>query len=67
MFKNYLKGIEGIADYPVISLVAFFLFFVAMMLWWFRADKNHLDRLSGIPFDESPAGTFTGQTKNQPL
>lgn len=52
MFKNYLKGIEGIADYPVISLVAFFIFFLAIMAWWIRADKKQLDEMSQMPLDD---------------
>ncbi len=52
MFKNYLKGIEGIADYPVISMVAFFIFFVAMMAWWLRADKKQLNEMSEMPLDD---------------
>ena len=50
MFKNYFKGIEGIADYPVISLVLFFLFFVMMIAWWMRLSKKNLEELSRLPF-----------------
>ncbi len=53
MFKNYLNGIEGIATYPVLSLVVFFLFFVAISIWLFRADKKHLDELAQIPFNDA--------------
>jgi len=52
MFKNYLKGIDGIDTYPILSLVAFFLFFMAMAIWLFRADKRQLEELSCIPFNE---------------
>ncbi len=52
MFKNYFKGIEGIADYPVISMVAFFIFFIAMMAWWLRADKKQLNEMSELPLDD---------------
>ncbi len=52
MFKNYLKSIEGIADYPVISLVAFFIFFLAIMVWWLRADKKLLNEMSEMPLHD---------------
>ena len=52
MFKNYFKGIVGIADYPVISLVAFFLFFCIMMIWWMRTDKKQLEKMSEMPLSD---------------
>jgi cbb3-type cytochrome oxidase subunit 3 len=53
MFKNYLKGIEGIADYPIVSLVAFFMFFVVMTIWLVRADKEQLNKMAHLPFHET--------------
>lgn len=53
MFKNYLNGIDGIATYPVFSLLVFFLFFVSLSIWLFLADKKHLNELAQIPFNES--------------
>ena len=52
MFKNYLKGIEGIADYPVISMVAFFIFFVVIIVWWLRADKKLLNEMGEMPLHD---------------
>jgi cytochrome c oxidase cbb3-type subunit IV len=49
MFKNYLKDIEGIANYPTLSLVVFFLFFVAILVWMVKADKSHLRHMSELP------------------
>jgi hypothetical protein len=51
MFSNYLKGIEGIASYPLISLVVFFVFFLAMIIWWVKADKKQIKHLSEMPLD----------------
>ncbi len=53
MFKNYLKGIEGIASYPVFSLVVFFVFFLAMSIWVIRARKEQLDELARLPFHDT--------------
>ena len=50
MFKNYFNGIEGIAAYPVISLVAFFLVFLTVTIWSFKADKKELKKMSELPF-----------------
>ncbi len=53
MFKNYLKGIDGIETYPVLSLVVFFLVFVGISVWLIRADKNQLEKLARLPFQDS--------------
>ncbi len=52
MFKNYLKGIEGIANYPMLSLIAFFLFFILMSIWLYKADKNQMNELARLPFKD---------------
>ncbi|TAH42016.1 MAG: CcoQ/FixQ family Cbb3-type cytochrome c oxidase assembly chaperone [Bacteroidetes bacterium] len=52
MFKNYLKGIDGIADYPMLSLIAFFLFFIVMSIWLYKADKNQMNELAHLPFKD---------------
>lgn len=49
MFKNYFRGIEGIASYPMFSLLVFFLFFIAVFVWMWKADKNEMDEISKLP------------------
>ena len=52
MFKNYFNGIEGIASYPVFSLVVFFLFFLSLVIWLVRADQQALNKISRMPLEE---------------
>jgi cbb3-type cytochrome oxidase subunit 3 len=51
MFKNYFKGIEGIATYPMFSLLVFFIFFIAVFVWAFKTPKASLDEVSRIPLE----------------
>jgi len=51
MFKNYFKGIEGIATYPMFSLLVFFLFFIAVTIWAIKTDKKSLEEVSKIPLE----------------
>lgn len=51
MFKNYFKGIVGIANYPMFSLVVFFIFFLAVFIWSIKADKKKLEELSRLPLN----------------
>lgn len=48
-FINYLSGITDIGIYPLISLLIFFLFFTALIIYIFRADKTYLKYMSDMP------------------
>ncbi len=52
MFKNALSGIDGVAVYPVFSLIIFVVFFVSLGLLVFRSDKNYISHMEKLPFDE---------------
>lgn len=54
MFKfiqQYTETIENIAVYPMISLLIFFIFFVALLLYVIKMDKATVNELSNIPLD----------------
>ncbi len=51
--KHHMTGIDGIEIYPIISLLIFFVFFVALFFWVITAKKKHLDHVSNLPFDSS--------------
>ncbi len=52
MFDNIFKTIEGIAVYPVFSLLIFFLFFVGLAIWVLKVDKKYIQKMSEIPFEK---------------
>ncbi|RSK39291.1 CcoQ/FixQ family Cbb3-type cytochrome c oxidase assembly chaperone [Mangrovimonas spongiae] len=49
--KNHLESITGIEIYPLISLLIFFLFFVALFWWVVTAKKDYIDTVSNLPLD----------------
>lgn len=49
--KNHMDSISGIEIYPVISLLIFFTFFVALFWWVFTAKKDYIKKMSNIPLD----------------
>ena len=53
MFKNYFKGIDGIASYPMVLLVMFSIFFALMILWIWRTDKNYFKEQGSLPLDDN--------------
>lgn len=47
--KGNLENIDGVAIYPMISLLIFFFFFVGLFWWVFTAKKAHITEVSNIP------------------
>lgn len=56
--KNHMDSIAGIEIYPVISLLIFFTFFVALFWWVFTAKKDYIKRMSDIPLDNQNETTL---------
>tara|TARA_R110000868_G_scaffold355377_3_gene616885 strand:+ start:1898 stop:2092 length:195 start_codon:yes stop_codon:yes gene_type:complete len=54
--KGYMESIDGVATYPMISLLIFFAFFTVLFWWVFTASKEHIKEVSEIPLE----------TENQP-
>ena len=49
MYKNVLQAIDGIAIYPIISFLIFFVFFVGLTLVVIFSDNKHLAAMSQMP------------------
>jgi len=49
--KNHMESITGIEIYPLISLLIFFIFFVALFYWVFTAKKEYITVVSNLPLD----------------
>ena len=49
--KQYAESIDGVNIYPMISLVIFFLFFVALLYYVKKMDKSKAKEISRIPHD----------------
>lgn len=52
-FIHYLERITGVGIFPLTSLTIFFIFFLAMALWSFKADKRYINALKHIPFPDT--------------
>jgi len=49
--KHNLEGIDGVEIYPIISLLLFFLVFIAMLIFVFKLPKKNIDEISQLPLD----------------
>jgi hypothetical protein len=51
MIENNMRLIEGVGIYPIISLFIFLSFFITLIVWVLRVDKNYLGTMSTLPLD----------------
>ena len=67
MFKEVLESIEGIGIYPIISMIVFFIFFAALIIWYFKADRKYLNKMKNLPLDndEQPNSNNTGEINDK--
>ncbi len=50
--KGYLESIEGVATYPMLSLLIFFIFFMLLGWWVFTASAKYIKEVSELPLEE---------------
>lgn len=49
--KGPLESIDGVAIYPIISLLIFFIFFTALFWWVVTARKEYIKEVSHLPLE----------------
>jgi cytochrome c oxidase cbb3-type subunit IV len=50
-FIHYLEKITGVSIYPLISFIIFGLFFLVVLVWVLKTDKQKIYDVSRIPLD----------------
>lgn len=50
-FINYLEKIAGIDVFALISFSIFFVFFLLILVWAWKADKTMIEEISRIPLE----------------
>ena len=49
--KGHLESIDSVQVYPIISLLIFFIFFIALLWWVFSMKKPYIKEVSNIPLE----------------
>jgi hypothetical protein len=49
--KHFFENIAGIEIYPMISLLIFFFFFLALGIYVFIMRKSHAQYMASVPLD----------------
>jgi len=50
--KHNMETIDGVAIYPVMSLLIFFFFFVGLGAWVYSYKKDKISEMSQIPLND---------------
>ncbi len=52
-FINYLSEIVNVEIYPMISLIIFVLFFIGLIIYVIKSDKNYIKKMSDMPLENN--------------
>ncbi len=52
-FINYLSEIVNVEIYPLVSLIIFVLFFVGLVIYVIKSDKNYIKKMSDMPLENN--------------
>jgi cytochrome c oxidase cbb3-type subunit 4 len=50
--KHNMETIAGVEIYPILSLLIFFVFFLALGIWVFTYEKEKIQELSQLPLND---------------
>lgn len=65
MYTEVLGSIDGIAIFPIVSLVVFVTFFTGMLVWAFRLGGDRLAALARMPLDPTGDGAVRSDRPSQ--
>jgi cbb3-type cytochrome oxidase subunit 3 len=60
MFKQFVGQVSGHNIYLIISLLIFFIFFVAIALLLIKMNKKHIAYMSGLPLNDDKEEIYEG-------
>lgn len=52
MFKHYFEQIHNVEIWPIISLSIFFIFFICLLLYVWKADKGYITAMKNLPVED---------------
>ena len=56
--KHNLTGIDGVALYPILSLLIFIMFFIIVIVYVVRMERTRIEELSAAPIEEDTIVDF---------
>jgi len=63
MYKNVLQNIDNIEIWPVLSLIIFFVFFLGILIYVLKVDKNYIKMMKELPMNDGTDEKSTSQNQ----
>jgi hypothetical protein len=63
MYKDILGSVEGVELYAITAMIVFILFFVGIIIWLIKVDKNYIKKMSKLPLQEDNKETPNEEVK----
>jgi cbb3-type cytochrome oxidase subunit 3 len=60
--KQYADSIDGISIYPIISLLIFVVFFIALLYYVKKMSRSKADAISKLPLDLNDDGAVASSS-----
>lgn len=57
--KQFLEGVTGVEGYLIFSMLIFISFFVGLLFWVFKADKNYITKMKNMPLESDNKNSNT--------
>jgi cbb3-type cytochrome oxidase subunit 3 len=51
--KQFLENVSGVEGYLIFSMIVFLTFFIGLLVWVFKADKNYINKMKNLPLDQN--------------
>jgi hypothetical protein len=59
--KHNVDSIDGVAIFPIVSLLTFFTVFIVMIIIVVKMKKKDIDTLSNLPLEEDDANILNNE------
>lgn len=51
--KQFLVNVQGVDGYLIFSMIIFIAFFIGLLVWVYKADKNYINKMKNMPLDNN--------------
>ncbi|MEZ4825215.1 MAG: cbb3-type cytochrome c oxidase subunit 3 [Bacteroidia bacterium] len=61
MYKEVLSAMDDVSLFPLVAILLFFVFFVAIFIYVMRMDKREVDDLAAMPLKSGTLSDLTNE------
>ena len=51
--SQFLNGVKGVDGYLIFSMIVFITFFIGLLIWVYKADKNYISKMKNLPLENN--------------